>query len=78
MHADRLDFSQRLSAEAHHANGEGAREAGAVHRVDVNTLENGPAARLEMNDIAAVDIRTALPLYFDPYPHESRDGKLSF
>ena len=33
---------------------------------NVNTLENGPAARPEMNDIAAVDIRTALPLYFDP------------
>ena len=37
------------------------------YRVDMNTLEHGTATRLEMNDIAAVDVKTTLPLFFDPY-----------
>jgi len=37
------------------------------HRVDINTLERAPAAKLDMNDIAAVDVKTTLPLFFDPY-----------
>ena len=37
------------------------------YRVDINTLEHAPATRLDMNDIAAVDVKTTLPLFFDPY-----------
>ncbi len=37
------------------------------YRVDINTLEHALATRLEMNDIAAVDVKTTLPLFFDPY-----------
>jgi bifunctional enzyme CysN/CysC/sulfate adenylyltransferase subunit 1 len=37
------------------------------YRVDINTLEHAMATRLEMNDIAAVDVKTTLPLFFDPY-----------
>jgi len=37
------------------------------HRVDINTLEHVPATKLDMNDIAAVDVKTTLPLFFDPY-----------
>ena len=37
------------------------------YRVDINTLEHAEATRLEMNDIAAVDVKTTLPLFFDPY-----------
>jgi sulfate adenylyltransferase subunit 1 len=37
------------------------------YRVDINTLEHGAATKLEMNDIAAVDVKTTLPLFFDPY-----------
>jgi len=37
------------------------------YRVDINTLEHVPATKLEMNDIAAVDVKTTLPLFFDPY-----------
>jgi bifunctional enzyme CysN/CysC/sulfate adenylyltransferase subunit 1 len=66
MHADRLDFHKDYLLK-HTTRTVKARVKHVRHRVDVNTLENGPAARLEMNDIAAVDIRTALPLYFDPY-----------
>jgi sulfate adenylyltransferase subunit 1 len=37
------------------------------YRVDINTLEHVPAKKLDMNDIAAVDVKTTLPLFFDPY-----------
>jgi sulfate adenylyltransferase subunit 1 (EFTu-like GTPase family) len=37
------------------------------YRVDVNTLEHVPAAKLDLNEIAAVDVTTTLPLFFDPY-----------
>ena len=37
------------------------------YRVDINTLEHVPATKLDMNDIAAVDVKTTLPLFFDPY-----------
>jgi sulfate adenylyltransferase subunit 1 len=38
-----------------------------LHRVDVNTLEHVDAPELHINDIAAVHIETAKPLFFDPY-----------
>jgi sulfate adenylyltransferase subunit 1 len=37
------------------------------YRVDVNTLEHVPATKLDLNEIAAVDVKTTLPLFFDPY-----------
>ena len=37
------------------------------YRVDVNTLEHVPAAKLELNEIASIDVKTTLPLFFDPY-----------
>ncbi|MGA3293907.1 MAG: sulfate adenylyltransferase subunit CysN [Candidatus Acidiferrales bacterium] len=37
------------------------------YRVDVNTLEHVPATKLDLNEIAAVDVTTTLPLFFDPY-----------
>ncbi len=37
------------------------------YRVDINTLEHAPATKLELNEIAAVDVKTTLPLFFDPY-----------
>ena len=38
-----------------------------VHRVNISTLEKEPAKQLQMNDIAAVEMRTVAPLFFDPY-----------
>jgi hypothetical protein len=35
--------------------------------VDINTLEHQRATKLELNEIAAVDMKTTLPLLFDPY-----------
>jgi sulfate adenylyltransferase subunit 1 len=44
------------------------------YRVDVNTLEHGPASKLELNEIAAVDVTTTLPLFFDPYKTNRTTG----
>src|SRR5258708_36973130 len=37
------------------------------HRVNVNTLAEEPAARLEMNEIGSVEFETHVPVFFDPY-----------
>ena len=44
------------------------------HRIDVNTLEHVPAAKLDLNEIAAVDVKTTLPLFFDPYKKNRTTG----
>ncbi len=44
-----------------------AKLAAIDHRLDVNTLENVPADRLAMNDIAQVTFKLAQPLFADPY-----------
>jgi bifunctional enzyme CysN/CysC/sulfate adenylyltransferase subunit 1 len=54
------------------------------YRVDVNStehreateLENKTPARLEMNDIAEVELETSLPLFFDPYTESREMGAL--
>ncbi len=38
-----------------------------VYKIDVNTLHREEAAAFTLNEIGRVEIRTALPLYFDPY-----------
>jgi hypothetical protein len=42
--------------------------------VDMNTLEKGPAEKLEMNDVASVELTTTLPLFFDPYKQNRITG----
>ena len=44
------------------------------HRVDVNTLAQEPASRLEMNEIGSVEFETHVPLFFDPYPRNRVTG----
>jgi sulfate adenylyltransferase subunit 1 len=44
------------------------------YRVDVNTLEQHPAEKLNMNDIAHVAIKTQLPLVFDSYEIDRATG----
>jgi sulfate adenylyltransferase large subunit len=46
------------------------------HRVDVGSLENVPANRLEMNEIAEVEFETSLPLFFDAYTENRGTGAL--
>ena len=44
------------------------------HRVNTNALERETAARVEMNDIAAVEIETSSPLFFDAYRENRTTG----
>ena len=51
-----------------------AKLTGIDHRLDVNTLENLPADRLAMNDIAEVTFKLAQPLFVDPYRENRGSG----
>jgi sulfate adenylyltransferase subunit 1 len=44
------------------------------HRVNINTLEPEAAVRLDINDIAAVEIETNRPLFFDSYSENRTTG----
>ena len=44
------------------------------HRVNINTLEPEAADRLDINDIAAVEIETNRPLFFDSYSENRTTG----
>jgi len=46
------------------------------HRVDINTLEENAASRLEMNEIGLVDFQTSQPLFFDSYASNRTTGSL--
>ncbi len=49
------------------------------YRVDINSLERIPSVkRLEVNDIARIRIRTAMPLVFDAYARNRTTGSLIF
>jgi sulfate adenylyltransferase subunit 1 len=73
MHADKMDLHKNYLLK-HTTRSVRARVKEIRYRVDMNTLEQGPAERLEMNDIAEVEIRTALPLFFDPYRQNRTTG----
>ena len=45
-----------------------------LHRIDVDTLEPRPAAELGVNDLGRLVLRTALPLFFDPYDANPATG----
>jgi sulfate adenylyltransferase subunit 1 len=66
MHPEQLD-PHKIYVLKHTTRTVRARVNQIRHRVDINTLEHVPAAKLDMNDIAAVDVKTTLPLFFDPY-----------
>lgn len=44
-----------------------ARITRVQHRVDVNSLGHLTGTEIAMNDIAAIELETTLPLFFDPY-----------
>jgi len=46
------------------------------HRVDINTLEENAASRLEMNEIGLVDFQASQPLFFDSYANNRTTGSL--
>ncbi len=73
MHADKLDLHKNYLLK-HTTRSVRGRVIQIHYRVDMNTLEKGPAEHLEMNDIAEVEIKTALPLFFDPYRQNRTTG----
>ena len=66
--------AQDLRAEAYDASTVRARVNQIRYRVDINTLEHVPATKLELNEIGAVDVKTTLPLFFDPYQTNRTTG----
>jgi sulfate adenylyltransferase subunit 1 len=51
-----------------------AKVAEIPFRLDVNTLERGPAEQLHMNDIARVVFKLAAPIFADPYATNRATG----
>jgi sulfate adenylyltransferase subunit 1 (EFTu-like GTPase family) len=45
-----------------------------VHRVDIKSLEPEEAEQVQMNDIAAVEVETSSPLFFDSYRQNRTTG----
>jgi sulfate adenylyltransferase large subunit len=66
MHSEPLD-PHKIYLLKHTTRTVRARVSQIRHRVDINTLAHVPAKKLDMNDIAVVDVKTTLPLFFDPY-----------
>ncbi len=66
MHAEPLD-PHKIYLLKHTTRTVRARVSQIRYRVDINTLEHVGATKLDMNEIAAVDVKTTLPLFFDPY-----------
>ena len=85
--ADRLDAmlvwmcEEALLPGKHYLVKQGTRQvAGAVaairYRVDVDTLRHEPASRLELNEIARVELALTEPIAFDPYQRNRNLGSL--
>ncbi|HXQ25022.1 MAG TPA: sulfate adenylyltransferase subunit CysN [Candidatus Acidoferrales bacterium] len=66
MHSEPLD-PHKIYVLKHTTRTVRARVHQIRYRVDINTLEHAPATKLDLNEIAAVDVKTTLPLFFDPY-----------
>jgi sulfate adenylyltransferase large subunit len=73
MAAEKLDLHKNYLLK-HTTRSVRARVKEIHFRVDMNTLEKGPAEQLEMNDVAEVEITTTQPLFFDPYKQNRTTG----
>jgi sulfate adenylyltransferase large subunit len=73
MHPEKLDLQKNYMLK-HTTRSVRARVKAIHYRVDMNTLEQGPADHLDMNDVAEVEVTTALPLFFDPYRQNRTTG----
>ena len=73
MHAEKLDMQKNYLLK-HTTRSVRARVIQIHFRIDMNTLEKDPAEHLEMNDIADVEIKSTLPLFFDPYRQNRTTG----
>lgn len=75
LHAKPLDLNRNYLAK-HAGRIVKIRPLAIRQRIDVNTLEELAASRLEMNEIALVEFETSRPIYFDPYEHNRTTGSL--
>jgi len=66
MHSEPLD-PHKIYVLKHTTRTVRARISQIRYRMDINTLERQKATKLELNEIAAVDLKTTLPLFFDSY-----------
>ncbi len=68
-------FDPRRNYLVKHASRMGRVKAARIRsRINVDTLEQEPAATLRMNDIATVEFETASPLFFDLYGSNRMTG----
>ena len=75
LHADPLKLQQTYLAK--HAGRYVKAKATTIRfQVNVNTLEEHPASQLEMNGIAAVELETSQPIFFDSYARNRTTGSL--
>jgi bifunctional enzyme CysN/CysC/sulfate adenylyltransferase subunit 1 len=75
LHRDPLELNRAYLAK--HTGRHVKAKATRLHfRVDVNTLAEHPANKLEMNEIASVEFETSQPLFFDPYVSNRTTGSL--
>jgi len=73
MHPEPLD-PHKIYLLKHTTRTVRARVSQIRYRVDINTLEHGPATKLDLNEIAAVDVKSTLPLFVDPYRENRHTG----
>ena len=75
LHATPLELNRNYLAK--HAGRTVKAQARKIrHRVDINTLEENAASRLEMNEIGLVDFQASQPLFFDSYASNRTTGSL--
>ena len=73
MHAQSLEVGRSYVIK-HCARQVRGRATAIRHRVNINTLEPEAAESLHMNDIAAIELETSGPLFFDSYERNRTTG----
>ncbi len=68
-----LDPARKI--RVHHTTRETkAKVSGIEYRLDINSLDKHPAEKLEMNDIARINLKLQHPLFTDPYTQNRATG----
>jgi bifunctional enzyme CysN/CysC/sulfate adenylyltransferase subunit 1 len=75
LHATPLELNRSYLAK-HAGRLVKARAWAIQHRVNINTLEEEAASRLEMNEIGVVQFETSQPIFFDSYANNRTTGSL--
>jgi hypothetical protein len=73
LHEEALELGKTYLVK-HNARQTKARAVRFHHRVNVNTLAKEHASRLQMNEIAAVELEANVPLFFDAYSRNRTTG----